>query len=189
MVPVVPDHVVVAAFNGCVDLNKWKDLPLAVKERFTRLLCHNRVKAVCFFNEVGFGLRIYREQIDKLKLEHDGGDEFDTAHVTTALHVDLEGSWMRCPASLWEDQKKTNKLKLDRVVMDEFGIMYFTGWDAVVKEEEDVEESDEGDNTEDTTKQQKPKWRVNRRGAMRMTLEEATKVAAKIPGSMIVKHS
>ena len=100
----VNDVQVVAAFNSCLDLTKWNALPYGVKDRFKNLLRHNRVKMVCFADELGVGLRIYR---DGEHWETDGGDEATLKQGVTEAEVDLDGFWVRCPTKMWDDLVNT----------------------------------------------------------------------------------
>lgn len=87
------DHHVVAAVNGCIDFDKLRQLPDAVTQRFKDLLKHHRVRAVCFFTQVGFGLRVYQEPPEGVTFD---GDEA-TFEDGKEYRVDTEGCWVRCP--------------------------------------------------------------------------------------------
>jgi len=102
------DQQVVAAFNSCFDLEKYKALPPRVKSRFKTLLLHHRIKPVCFFEEEGFGLRVYHEIAGNFEFQEDG-DEVKPTDALGAWEVDVDGSWMRCPAKLWEEKKEEVK--------------------------------------------------------------------------------
>lgn len=97
---ILTDQIIVAAVNGCIDLEKYKKLPKDIKKRFGELLQHNRIKAVCFMESSGLGLRTYR---DKIAIEKPDED-FDEVELTPGLvgSMDLAGSWIRCPAAMYQ---------------------------------------------------------------------------------------
>lgn len=92
------DVQVVAAFNSCLDLEKWTALPDSVRGRFKNLLQYHRVKMVCFSDELGVGLRTYR---DRGEFDYDDDSDETTLKSGEGL-MDLNGLWIRCPASEWE---------------------------------------------------------------------------------------
>ena len=101
--PEYTDQEVTAALNFCLDLEKFRALPGPVKDRIRSLVTKNRIKPVCFFEQQGFGLRVYREAVN---YQHDGGDEVELVDrpglPPQPQRVDLDGSWVRCPAAVWE---------------------------------------------------------------------------------------
>lgn len=117
------DQQVVAAFNSCIDLEKFRGLPLSVRDRIKNLLCHHRMKPVCFFDALGFGLRVYEEPknitFDGDECEHNpdgGGHNF--------FQVDVNGRWMRCPASLWTDNQVNKWIVADEYAKRYVGVDY-----------------------------------------------------------------
>jgi hypothetical protein len=164
--PTYTDRDVVCAFNSCLDMAKWKDLPDAVRERFRHLLQHNRIKMVCFSNELGVGLRVYQDQ-DCMNVTFDDGDECAPGEGglekgDKAGRVDIAGSWMRCPGSEW-------KVTEEFLVMDGFG-RKFVG---PTYGTEDAEEDDPYD------------WRQSRASAKRFNKEMAEAVAAEVKGVVV----
>lgn len=116
------DQEVVAAINSCFDLNKYRALPGNIKERFKKLLSNRRVGSVCFMHNVGLGLRVYEDLNNKKVVLEE--DEIEKYTEGTA-NVDLDGVWLRCPASLYESPAPPPPPPEDRwIVMDEKGQMY-----------------------------------------------------------------
>lgn len=117
------DAEVVAAFNSCIDLQKAAALPTAVFNRFKILMRHHRVKAVCFFPETGFGLKVHNDT-QELETMYDGDEATVKARPETLGTVDLSGHWVRCPASMWTE-KLTNMNAF--LIMNKTGLRYYDG--------------------------------------------------------------
>jgi len=120
----------VAALNSCIDLEKYNKLPGNVQSRIESLLCHHRIKMVCFFSTVGFGLRVHREEIS---MDFSGDEASPKTEGDSAQLVDVNGYWVRCPKELWN-----KKGQVDYLVLNEDGTKYFY-------EEEDTSTQDEGE--------------------------------------------
>lgn len=106
------DQMVVAAFNSCLDLNKWNTLPSNIRNRFGALLRGHRLKFVCFSKQLGLGLKVYNEPGTDESPE--GSDE---ALMGTLQQVDLDGRWVRCPGSMYVENE-------EYLVLNETGTKY-----------------------------------------------------------------
>lgn len=94
------DQEVVAAINSCLDLKKLQDLPSDVVDRFRELVKHHRVRAVCFFTQYGFGMRVYR---DEVSVHSQFDDDMELTKGEPAK-LDMAGYWVRCPGEMWNPE-------------------------------------------------------------------------------------
>lgn len=106
--PLHNDQEVVAAFNSCLDLEKFRDLPDEIKKRIKELFLHHRVKMVCFFPDEGFGLRVYNDEAQFHIGFQEEGDEatVQSKDGENQARIDLEGYWVRCPSKLYAQKKE-----------------------------------------------------------------------------------
>ncbi len=120
------DHEVVAAFNSCIDLKKFNELPHQIKVRLKNLFLHHRMKMVCFFPADGFGLRLYHD-FQKYTATIDG-DEATLVINPGVLRaqVDDDGVWVRCPGSVWTDRKPPEPVK-EYVIVDQKAKKFYDG--------------------------------------------------------------
>lgn len=140
----IKDQEVVAAVNACFNFDKLQQLPEKTKNRFADLIRHHRIGAVCFFKEVGFGLRVYEDP-----MVHTDGDEAAEHELNELDQVSLGGYWMRCPPSLAPEPtlyiiaNKTGKKFLTQIAV--------SAWLHYLDADDDTEEPDEDDSnwTED----------------------------------------
>lgn len=163
------DHVVVAALNFCLDLEKWNDLPVLVQERIGWLLSHHRLGKVCFMGATGFGLRIFDDSLDALSRK---GDEvtLDVNVPAGSFRAGME-YWMRCPASFWEEHIDKTKAvpETEFVVKDKYGTLFYR------EPDEDVDEDDRNP------------WVASRYRATRFKRRsEADSVARRHPDSVVI---
>jgi hypothetical protein len=168
--PKFNDLQVVAAFNSCLNMEAWNDLPMHVKNRFKELLRKNRLKMVCFSDELGLGLRVYADPVNAFEFS---GDEAELTAGDFTAAFDLDGHWVRCPKSLWEEAKQPKWL-----VLNETGTRFYADSD-----DSDPDE-DEDDENEDTEHKSEPRayW-TYRSGARRFDTREQADAKAKELGA------
>lgn len=159
------DRRCVAAFNSCIDLDKYKALPDKVKQRIKKLFEMNRVRPVCFFAERGMGLKVYE---DVRLIKDKGQSEWNSDEVDVPDNVDVRVAisphWIRCPKELWEQN-----LQKKYLVMDARGNKFFEDYD------DDV---DDVNSAVDWTSQRNE-------ACVYGTVEQAAEVASKVKGIVI----
>lgn len=161
------DQEVVAAFNSCIDLDKWVDLPEGVKLRFKELHNHLRVRIVCFFSECGFGLRVWD---DKINGEFDN-DEVIKTTGNKSDKVDIDGSYLRCPAIIYTTEPVDPK---EFIVGDERGRRWLRSETTIATSEESEEEDEP-----------RPEWTTIRNQGKKFTKAEAIRIAERVKGVVL----
>lgn len=173
------DQQVVAAFNDCLDLAKYRALPVYVRNRFEVLLCKNRVKAVCFMSQLGLGLRVY---CDRPMPNCEQGDELVQPLLAHGVSVvDEDGHWLRCPAELFTTPPPPPEKFL---IMNERGTQYYS------RDTTRDDYEDDGDNDDETVIAVgvgKPRWVASRSNGKRFEARPAAEAkAAEIGGGCVV---
>lgn len=178
------DAEVAAALNSCFDLEKFRTLPYYVRERAKKLLMHHRLKPVCFFDQCGFGLRVYMDEMPVIETTDDEA-ELDSSKVQK--QVDLGGHWLRCPGHAW-------KAEVECLIMNSTGQRYWKTKAAVPAPvaETDEDDEDESEEEDDTTPAPNDpllgEWVASRhRATIFKGREEAEKVAKHLKGVVIIK--
>lgn len=138
--PVLSDQQVVAAINACIDFKKLQEIDSPHLERFKCLMKHRRIGAVCFFRDLGFGLKLHNDK-DIVAFADNGADEAVNPMGREAgeWHLDLEGYWLRCPAGVAAKKEEW-------IIMDAYAIMFLNDYEV----DEDYDEYDEDDEDEET---------------------------------------
>jgi hypothetical protein len=98
--PQFTDPQVVSAFNTCFDLEKWRALPTAVRDRAERLFTNHRIKMCCWFDQDGFALRVFCDRLN-LTAPADripSGDTVKLGEGSLPNKVDLDARFLKCPA-------------------------------------------------------------------------------------------
>lgn len=112
------DPVIVAAVNSCIDFDKLSNLPPGFVDRFRCLTKYNRVKAVCFFDNCGFGLKVYNDHEKFNDIKTDDGDEIEGEELRINPkedgRFDLAGYWLRCPPDMYTSIPVPEFLVMDK---------------------------------------------------------------------------
>lgn len=169
------DQEVMAAFNSCLDLEKYKALPDVIKNRIPALFRAHRVKPVCFMEDCGLGLRVY---IDALSVVYDDDEvSIDGEFVGTSSadkgQVDTDGAWLRCPPSLYVE-------KQEWIVLNEYGRSVIQ----IVEPDEDQDDPT-GLELPSDPKKRRYLWKSRHCATVFPTREEADQVAKLIHGVVV----
>ena len=137
------DQECVSAFNDCVDLAKYRNLPQYVRNRLPALLKHRRLGLVCFSEHMGFGLKVFGDEtgVNVVNYGTKGGDECELGdRGDKSGCLVLTGYWLRCPpAPLPAPEPEAPQVKL--LVMNARGARFLRRLDLVrPNPDEDVED-------------------------------------------------
>lgn len=174
--PSYTDQEVLAAFNSCLDLQKYRELPGVIQDRLCELFRAHRIKPVCFMSTCGLGLRVYIDAMNVLR----SGDEVE---LTTAEYkgqspaekgrVDTSGSWLRCPPELY-------------LKKEDFHILSQNGRLCVQIVEHDEDDDDQLEIVGDD-KERYYEWKHNRAYATNITSRADADFIAKAVNGIVVK--